>query len=161
MKKIYSIIAIILVIITISVCGCSSTTTIIQQPTNSVNVPSSNSSPIYSQQAVITTITEPSNQVINAQSFEQFPSMGLYVQAGRTLTLSVSADGELDCFIFTANQFSNWENSGYSGTYTKYGLFSIGGIQVTVQNSDTYYAVLFNNAPVNTVEVYKATLAEK
>ena len=47
MKKIYSIITIILVMVTLSVCGCSSTTTVIQQVPTSVYVPTTTSPPTF------------------------------------------------------------------------------------------------------------------
>jgi hypothetical protein len=170
MKKIYLTTACILVLTIISVYGCSPTKTVYVPAPTSERIPPTISTiptiptPTYSPPAS-TTFPVPSNLVIRAQSFESLQANGLYVQAGKTLTLSWSADGNLDGFIFTANQFSNWKNSAYSGNYTSHGYGSQQTIQVTIQNSDTYYAVLLNNAfsvlgSGPTVEVYQATLIE-
>jgi len=113
-----------------------------------------------------TTITTgPPDQIFNAQTWDVSPSNGVYVQAGKTLTFSWSADGGLVGYIFTTNQYNNWKNSLLlEAKYEGYDSGSTGSITVTIQSSDTYCVVLFNNAisilGENSVEVYQATLTE-
>jgi hypothetical protein len=113
-----------------------------------------------------TTITTgPPNQIFNAQTWDVFPSNGVYVQAGKTLTLSWSADGGLVGYIFTTNQYNSWINSlRTEATFEGHDSGSTGSMTVTIQNSDTYCAVLLNNAisilGENSVKVYQATLTE-
>jgi hypothetical protein len=113
-----------------------------------------------------TTITTgPPDQIFKAQTWDVFPSNGVYVQAGKTLNLSWSADGGLVGYIFTTNQYNSWINSlRVKATYEGYNSGSTGSITVTIQNGDTYCAVLLNNAisifGENSVKVYHATLTE-
>ena len=142
MKKVYLSIVIMLAIIALSVYGCSSIF-----PT--------------------TTLWSIKNQVFKPSTYDTAPPNGTYVQAGKTLTFSWSADGGLVGYIFTANQYGNWENNilGLPSSYEGYNSGSTGSITVTVQNGDTYCAVLFNNAvgifdSGPNVEVYQAALTE-
>lgn len=155
MKKTYLIGAVMLMLIILSVYGCGSTTTIIQQAPSST----------YTPTTTIPTWTG-ANQVINSASWELLPSNGVNVQAGKTLSLSWSADGDLKCYICTANQYNNFKNSnGVSINYFQKGEGSQGSISYTVQNTDTYYAILYNDAlgflgVGPTVNLYQAILTE-
>jgi hypothetical protein len=260
MKIIYSIIAVFLVIIALSVCGCSSTTTIIQQaptltsstqdtstipPPSEIRILRQSASDLtvdYTQQltalaswpdgsqvdatnlgtwfssnnnvaafnssgglvngvnpgvasitvefmgiisapitltvisAPITTVPPVStttlwtvqDQIFKPSTYDTAPPNGIYAQPGETLTFSWSADGGLVGYIFTVNQYNNWKNNilGLPSSYAGYNSGSTGSITVTIQNSDTYYAVLFNNAlgilgSGPNVEVYQAALTER
>jgi len=143
MKKVYLAIVIILAIIALSIYGCSSIL-----PTT-------------------TTLWSVQNQVFKPETYDTAPPNGTYVQSGKTLTFSWSADGELVGYIFTSNQYNNWKNNllGLPSSYEGYNSGSTGSITVTTQNSDTYCAVLFNNAlgilgSGPNVEVYQAALTE-
>ena len=113
-----------------------------------------------------TTFPFPLNQVLNAQTWDELPTNGVYVQAGKTLTFSWSADGGLFGYVFTENQYNNWKQSLETvATYEGYQSGSQGSITVTIQNGDSYCAVLYNNAlsilgSGPTVKVYQATLTE-
>ena len=165
MKKIYLIIAVIFVLVAVSVYGCG-TTTIIQQVPNNVYTPPPTSTTIYYPPANTTIAQSSPNQGINPTDAMVLPSTssGVNVQAGRTLSLSWSADGSLNCYIVTANQYNNFVNSNRINiSYFQKGVGNQGSISYTVQNSDTYLAVLVNNAdPLfgGSVEVYQATLTE-
>jgi len=140
MKRIYLALAVILVLVMLFLDSCSATST---------------------------TFSFPPNQVLNAQTWDELPANGTYVQARKTLTLSWSADSGLVGYIFTENQYNNWKQSLETvATYEGYQSGSQGSITVTIQNSDTYYAVLYNHAlsilgigPA--VKVYQATLIER
>jgi len=169
-KRIYLIIGIILIVIALSVYGCGSTTTIIQQVPTSVYTPppTSTSAPITTVPPIATsTLWSVQDQIFKPSTYDTAPPNGIYVQAGKTLTFSWSADGGLVGYIFTANQYGNWENNilGLPSSYEGYNSGSTGSITVTIQNGDTYCAVLFNNAlgilgSGPNVEVYQATLTE-
>jgi len=157
MKKSYLIIPMLLLLVALSVYGCG-TTTLYQQAPNIV----------YTPPPANTTIAQSSpNQIINPIDAMVLPSTssGVNVQTGRTLSLSWSADGSLNCYIVTAHQYNNFVQSNrISIAYFQKGVGSQGSISYTVQNSDTYLAVLVNNAdPLfgGSVEVYQATLTEQ
>jgi len=102
----------------------------------------------------------PSNKVFGSGDNEAIPPNGVYAQTGQTLTLSWSADGNLTGYIFSANQYNNFQQSHYSVTSYQSGYGSQVSISYTVQNSGTYYAVLYDGASVlaSTVEDYSVTL---
>lgn len=122
--------------------------------------------PLPKAPAITTITTAPPNQIFKGQTWDVFPPSGLYVQAGQTLTLSWSADGGLVGYIFTTNQYNNWRNAFQSGAYEGSDTGSQGSVTVTIQNGDTYCAVLYNSA-LNilgsgpSVKVYQATLTER
>lgn len=152
MKKAYLIIVIMLLMMALLVCSCKS-----KQQAPYIG---------YSPSTTTQTWTG-ANQVINSASWELLPSNGVYVQAGKTLNLSWSADGSLNCYFVTANQYNNFKNSnGVSITYVGKGVSNQGSISYTVQNSDTYYAILYNDAlgilgAGPSVHLYQATLIER
>jgi len=156
MKKIYLAIAIMMVLVAVSVYGCGTTTIYQQAPSN-----------VYTPPITSTIAQSSPNQGINPTDAMVLPSTssGVNVQAGRTLSLSWSADGSLNCYIVTANQYNNFVNSNrISISYFQKGVGNQGSISYTIQNSDTYMAVLVNNAdPLfgGSVEVYQATLTEQ
>ena len=171
MKKIYLVIAIMLVLVALSVYGCG-TTTIYQQAPTSVytppvtNPPTTNPSvtqppttvytPPVTTTPPATTYTGTPNQIFNSASTETVPPNGIYVQAGHTLTLSWSADGNLTGYVFSSNQYRNWQSNHISPTFYASGSGSTYSFSYTVQNSDTYYAVLYDGASVfgNSVKDY-------
>lgn len=90
------------------------------------------------------------------------PSNGAYVQAGSTLSLSWSADGSLECFILTANQFSNFKPYGIVSEREAYGAGKSGTISANIQNSDTYYAIIRNTFTLgSSVKLYQAVLTKQ
>jgi hypothetical protein len=88
----------------------------------------------------------------------------LYAAPSKTLTLTWSADGSLDCFILTQNQYNNFVNSGigYVSSYLAYKAGSSNSISAYIQNGDNYYAVL-RGSPLfgPSVNLYHATLVEQ
>jgi len=153
MKKLYLVITIILLIIALVVCGCGSTTTVIQQAPNSAYVPPAATSSVK-------TYTGQPNQIFNSASTETVPASGIYLQPGQTITLSWSADGNLTGYVFSSNQYSNWQQSHIQVTYDASGSGSTYVFSYTVQNADTYYAVLYDGASVfgNSVNDYSFTV---
>jgi hypothetical protein len=157
MKKSYLAITILLVLTAVSVYGCGRTTIYQQAPNNT-----------YTPPPTTTQTWSGANQVINSGNAEVLPSLstGVYVQSGKTLNLSWSADGSLKCYICSANQYNSFKNSNMvSITYFQKGEGSQGSISYTVQNADTYYVVLVNDAlgflgVGPQVQLYQATLIE-
>jgi uncharacterized repeat protein (TIGR02543 family) len=104
-----------------------------------------------------------SNHVINGGYWTELPSNGVYVQAGRTLNLSWSADSNLTCFIFTVTQYNNFKPLGIVSAYMARGSGSQGSITATIQNCDTYYAIIYNNTTAfgPSIKLYQAVLTEQ
>jgi len=104
-----------------------------------------------------------SSSVINGGYSDYFPLNGAYIQVNgtKTLTMSWSADGGLDCFILTENQFNNFKNDlfGIVSAWMASGSGSNGTITAVIQNTDTYYVVLRNTFAFGpSVKLYQATL---
>ena len=145
MKKIYLVIPMLLVLIALSVYGCGSTPPIPSNP-----LPSS---------ITQTWTGVPGN--IDYGNWETMGSGGITIQGGKTLTLTWSADGNLDCFIFTENQYNNFKPMGLLSGYMQHEAGSKGTITVTLQNSDTYYVIVRNQATFGLVKLYQATLTAR
>ena len=132
--------------------GCSSPGTVIVPTTAKTTVPTSS------------TLVTVSDQVIPGGKSLDIPSGGVPVKAGHALTLSWSADGALECRILTANQYSQYiafKQSGKQSSGASSGA-SHGIIRENVQNDDTFYAILINNATAGpSVRLYQATLTEQ
>ena len=150
MKKIYLTVAIILGMVALSVYGCS------LPPT----APNPGYTPPVTTTPQVTTYTGIPNQIFGSASTETLPPNGVYLQAGHTLTLSWSADGNLTGYVFSSNQYANWQQSHIQVTYDASGSGSTYSFSYTVQNADTYYAVLYDGASVfgNSVRDYNFTV---
>ena len=104
--------------------------------------------------------------VLNGGYSDYFPLNGAYIQVNgtQTLTMSWSADGGLDCFILTENQFNNFKNDlfGIVSAWVASGSGSSGTLTAVIQNTDTYYVVLRNTFAFGlSVKIYQATLAAR
>ena len=169
MKKTYLTIAMLLVLVALSVYGCGSTTTIIQQAPTTVYTPPTTTTTIqtFTQPPSSNTWTWPSpGNIMNGGTYAYFPLNGAYIQINgtKTLTMSWSADGGLDCFILTENQFNNFKNDifGIVSAWLATGSGSSGTITAVVQNTDTYYVVLRNTFSLGSpVKLYQATLTAR
>jgi hypothetical protein len=102
------------------------------------------------------------NIVLSGGYSEYLPANGAYVQAGKTLTLSWSADGNLEGYIFTQTQFNNFKPLGIPSGYQAYSSGSSQTIYATITNSDTYYGVVTNRVMfASPVKLYQATFTEQ
>jgi hypothetical protein len=113
-----------------------------------------------------TVATAQPNQTIPPGTYLAFPSNGAYIQVNgiKTLIMSWSADGGLDCFILTETQYSNFKNSfiGYVSASVASGSGSSGTITAVVQNTDTYYVVVRNTFALGSpIKLYQAVLTEQ
>jgi hypothetical protein len=171
MKKIYLAIAIIWVAASLSVYGCTPpvvvqqpTTTITQTVTQPTVLPTTTKSSSTTQSPAPTTWTwQPSpGNIVNSGKWAYFPLNGAYVLSGRTLSLSWSADENVECFIFTENQYSNFSQPHVEVTYQAHGTGSNGTISTNVMNSDSYYAVIrIAQALGPSFKLYQATLTAR
>ena len=145
MKKIYSTIALMLLVLILSVYGCTSKS--ITSPTN------------------MTWTWEPTpGNIIPGAQWAYLPLKGADVAAGRTLSLTWSANSSMDCYILTETQYTDFVQSGTPATWMAHGTSSQGTISTgTLQNSDKYYGVLINNTNSFGVQVKldKATMTEQ
>lgn len=108
-----------------------------------------------------TWVPSPGNTVTSG-SYAYFPLNGAYVHAGRTLSLSWSADGNLESFVFTENQYSNFKRLLYASAWIAHGSGTNGTVSAYIQNGDTYYAVVRNTFTLGpSVKLYQAVLTEQ
>jgi len=172
MKKLYFAVAIIILSVLLLICSCSSTTTIFQQAPNTSSyiqttvVPTSRYTPPPPSTPVTQTWTwqpTPGN-TLGGGTYAYFPATGAFVQAGHTLTLTWSSDGSLDAFILTQNQYNNFKNNfaGYVSGSMASGSGTNGNLQATIQNSDTYYAIIRNTFTLGSpIKLYWGTLTAR
>ena len=154
-KKILSIscLAVMMLVTIVTFSGCTKT---IYVP---VNMPTSITSNPPTTASTQTWTAGPVN--IDYGNWQTMGSGGISIQGGKTLTLTWSADGNLDCFIFTENQYNNFKPIGLLSGYLQHGAGSQGTITVTLQNSDTYYVIVRNQTTFGLVKLYQATLTAR
>ena len=153
MRKIYFTVTIILIMVALSVYGCSTKTVYQQAPNNGYQQTTTS-------QPAVTTYTGSPNQIFGSASTETVPPGGVYLQPGQTITLSWSADGNLTGYVFSSNQYANWQQSHIQVTYDASGSGSTYSFSYAVQNADAYFAVLYDGASVfgNSVRDYSFTV---
>ncbi|MEM0095707.1 MAG: hypothetical protein QW660_03630 [Candidatus Bathyarchaeia archaeon] len=81
---------------------------------------------------------------------------GVYIEAGKTLKLSWSADGNLHAYILTETQFQDFKDDGIASNYEAYMYAREGTISAYIRHSDKYYAVLSRLPFASSVKVYQA-----
>lgn len=102
------------------------------------------------------------DNILTGGSYAYFPLGGASVQAGSILTLSWRADGSLEGFILTENQYDNFKQSGMVSARMAYGSGSSKSISVSISNTDRYYAIVRNTFTLgSSVKLYEAVLTEK
>ncbi len=104
------------------------------------------------------------NITLNGGTYLALPSQGAGVrmQSGETMNLSWSADGNVEGFIFTENQYSNFKPMQYASAWIAHGTGIKGAISAYIQNSDTYYAVVRNTFALGSpIKLYQAVLTEQ
>jgi predicted nucleic acid-binding Zn ribbon protein len=101
-----------------------------------------------------TTRTLLSNQTVTS-SYHNYNSY--VIQAGKTVSLSWSADGSVSVYILTENQYDYFSFWGYHLSPAAYKSGSSGTIVYNVANTDTYYLVIKNPSLFQNVKVYSAT----
>ena len=144
--------------------GCVATSPATITQTQTTTPVTSTTSPTITITLPPTTVaTAQPNQIISPGTYLTFPSNGAYIQVNgtKTLTMSWSADGGLDCFILTETQYSNFKNSfaGYVSASMASGSGSSRTITAVVQNTDTYYVVVRNTFALGSpIKLYQATL---
>lgn len=104
-----------------------------------------------------------SGNIVTGGAYAYVPLNGTYIQAGRTLILSWSADGNVEGFIFTGNQYNNFKQQlGVASAWIAHGSGVNGAISAYIQDSDTYYAVVRNTFTLGpSVKLYQAVLTEQ
>ena len=107
-----------------------------------------------------TTYTGTPDQTFNSAATETVPAAGVYLQPGQTITVAWSASGNLTGYVFSSNQYNNWQKSHLSVTYDAGQSGNTMSFSYTIQNADTYYIVLYDGASVfaNSVEDYSFTV---
>jgi hypothetical protein len=134
------------------IIGCSSPGTVRVTSSTKTNAPT------------ISTLVNVRNQVIENGKSLDITSGGITVKADHTLTLSWSADGNLECHILTASEYTQYLAFKQSGKQS--GIPSSqaarGTITESVRNDDTFHAILINGSISElSVKLYQATLTEQ
>jgi hypothetical protein len=165
----------ILVLIMLSLAGCTSKTVYVPvpepaaapiqpQPTTYSPQPTSAPVVVQSTSAAHTWNWVPSpGNIVNGGQYAYFPAGGVYVQSGRILRLEWSADGNMETFILTENQYNNFKNQlSVATNWMAKGSGSSGTIEASVQNSDRYYGIVRNTFSLGSpVKLYGASLIEQ
>jgi hypothetical protein len=84
------------------------------------------------------------------------PPEGVYVSPGKTLILSWVADGDLDAYILTQTQFSDFKFDGIASNYEAHLYARQGTISAYIRYGDVYYTTLSKLIFTSTVKVYEA-----
>ena len=79
------------------------------------------------------------------------------IQADKTISISWSADGYVQVYVLTQNQYDYFATWGWQFSPTCYGEGSSGTKSCPISNTDTYYLVINNPSVVTGVKVYSAT----
>ncbi|MFA5368140.1 MAG: hypothetical protein WC333_09695, partial [Dehalococcoidia bacterium] len=80
-----------------------------------------------------------------------------YIPAGKTISLSWSADGYVSIYILTETQYSYFSTWGWHSNPAAYDNGNSGTLSYHVSNTDTYYLVINNPSWVTGIKVYSAT----
>lgn len=86
------------------------------------------------------------------------------VSAGQTFKMTWSSDTSLTAYIFTQNQYNNWQSNslGFSINYQATGSGKSGSLTYDVKDTDEYFAVLKNGGGLiggATAQVYQFTIS--
>ena len=89
---------------------------------------------------------------------------GVPITAGQTFKMNWSSDTSLTAYIFTQNQFSNYQSQqlGFNINYQATGLGKTGTLTYDVQDSDNYVAVIKNGGSLfggSSAQVYQFTIS--
>ena len=104
-------------------------------------------------------IFEVNNIVLSGGYYQALPLNGIYLEKDQTVTLSWSADDNLEGYIFTETQFNNFKPLGIPSGYEAYSTGEDGTISAYIQHNDTYYGVVTNRVTLMpNVKLYEATL---
>jgi len=100
--------------------------------------------------------------IVNGGAYAYFPGNGAYIESGSTVSLEWSADGNMEAFILTQNQFNNFKSGSISISYLSHGSGSNGNTSASISNSDRYFGVVRNGLLTNpSRKLYHATLTSR
>jgi hypothetical protein len=80
----------------------------------------------------------------------------VYIESGKSVSISWSADGCLYVFVLTENQFQQFKLLGTTTWYTAFGYCNSGTLTKTIENSDIYYIAISNPWVLTTIKLYSA-----
>jgi hypothetical protein len=104
-----------------------------------------------------------SNVILPIGSYTTLPSNGIYLQAGQLVTVSWSADFDLDIYLFTETEFDNFKPylipSGYENYFSGKGAT----FSTYITNNATYYVVIAHGpeSSQSTIKLYQATITSQ
>jgi hypothetical protein len=132
--------------------GCSSPGSVSYSPLKPSTAPASS------------TLASTRDQTISGGNTLELPAGGIAVKAEHSLTLTWTADGNLQCVILSSKEYEQYKSFRQSGkeSGTASAQYSQGTITKYVQSDDVFYGVLINNAAEGTsVHLSQATLKEQ
>jgi len=83
-------------------------------------------------------LVEP-NHVLNSGSYSYETAS---IQAGSTVTISWSADANVEIWVITATQYPDWTFMAWSANYVGYKSGNSGILTCHIANTDTYYLII-------------------
>ena len=106
-----------------------------------------------------TTIGSISNVVLNGGDYREFHT---YATPGQTLIFTWASDSSAEGFILTVTQFNTFKVAGSLPNSPPYSNGKSSSVSLTIQNGDTYYAVVANRILFGAAfKVYSAELVVK
>jgi len=124
--------------------------------TTTVLVPHTIQVPHYVNVQREQTLDTKNNIIISGGYYIPLPQDGVYINSGKTLKLSWSADGNLDAYILTETQFEYFKVWGTTSNYEAHSYGKEGTISANIQHDDKYYAVVSNTLLGQSVKLYQA-----
>lgn len=109
--------------------------------------------PTPTQQLYQVNLVTPS-QILGCTEYTYTPKT---IQAGKTISMSWRADGNVNAYIFTETQFGSWKSNFGIGNYAASTSGTSGTLSYIVTNTDKYYFVIKNPLCGQSVKVYSAT----
>ncbi|RLG97841.1 hypothetical protein DRO19_05225 [Candidatus Bathyarchaeota archaeon] len=103
------------------------------------------------------TLYTKSSETIPGGYYVPLPPDGVYVESGKTIKLSWSADGYLDAYILTETQFEDFKIDGIVSNWEAHSYGKEGIISANIRHNDKYYAVVSNTPLLSSpVKLYQA-----
>ena len=103
------------------------------------------------------TLYTESNKIIPSGYYITFPPDGIFVESGKLIKLSWSADGNSYVYILTETQFEDFKWDGIASNWEAFSYGKEGTISANIQRNDKYYAVV-SNSPLfgSPIKLYQA-----
>jgi hypothetical protein len=78
------------------------------------------------------------------------------IEAGKTVSISWEADGNVNVFVLTETQYDYFTSWGATARYEAFRSARSGTLTYRVENTDTYHLIIQNPSYFETIKVYSA-----